>query len=208
MLNLQICNSAQKRRICRKNSKYASHENFCGLLCRKAANFCHLDCHHHHRYPRPTSWLRPSAPLGQILNCHCITCRQQSGALAVPFAALPRTSLRFAPQLQTFKASPLALRLFCKDCGAFVGMDYQEEHTVWISLGSLRKLPDNWAITKVRDCQTFLESKCSWEDDIQALPHLASYGIFKPDPCRPGGGLEVEVNLGNVQEMLKSVITN
>ena len=93
----------------------------------------------------------------------------QSGALAVPFAALPRTSLRFAHQLQTFKvekcdypkglpigivnhyhlhilslcsypngptnitnvtnltcqASPLAVRLFCKDCGAFVGMDYQ-----------------------------------------------------------------------------------
>ena len=35
-----------------------------------------------------------------------------------------------------------------------------------------------------RDCQTFLESKCSWGDDIQALPHLPSYGIFKPDPCR------------------------
>ena len=98
--------------------------------------------------------------------------RLQSGALAVPFAALPRCSLRFADQLQTFKvdpfltiqncvcvtkptnptnntkpyqptkptnptnlpnlpnqptyqASPLAVRLFCKDCGAFVGMDYK-----------------------------------------------------------------------------------
>ena len=38
--------------------------------------------------------------------------------------------------------------------------------------------------TYFRDCQTFLESKCSWGDDIQALPHLPSYGIFKPDPCR------------------------
>ena len=150
----------------------------------------------------------------------------QSGALAVPFAALPRTSLRFAPQLQTFKvpnchcfanvflcdypiglpigivnhyhlhivivtnltckASPLAVRLFCKDCGAFVGMDYQvhlvniaihghvkimkmmmvltkrmmttmmlmltmqEEHTVWVSLGSLPTLPENWTITEAR----------------------------------------------------------
>ena len=38
--------------------------------------------------------------------------------------------------------------------------------------------------TYFRDCQTFLESKCSWGDNIQALPHLPSYGIFKPDPCR------------------------
>ena len=42
-LNLQICNSAQKQRICRENSKYASDENLYGhfLPRRKAANFCH-----------------------------------------------------------------------------------------------------------------------------------------------------------------------
>ena len=75
-LNWQFCNSTQKGR------KYAPDENFCGHFCprRKAANFCHPDCHHHHLYStaRPTSWLRPSAPVGQILNCHCITCRQQA----------------------------------------------------------------------------------------------------------------------------------
>ena len=32
-LNWQICNSGQKRRICRKNSKYAPEENFCGHFC-------------------------------------------------------------------------------------------------------------------------------------------------------------------------------
>ena len=43
LINLQICNYAQKRRICRKNSKYAPDENYCGHFCprRKAANFCH-----------------------------------------------------------------------------------------------------------------------------------------------------------------------
>ena len=48
-LNLQICNYAQKRRICREISKYAPDENFCGHFCprRKTANFCHprmLEC--------------------------------------------------------------------------------------------------------------------------------------------------------------------
>ena len=42
-LNLQICNDAQKRRICRENCKYALDENLCGHFCprKKAANFCH-----------------------------------------------------------------------------------------------------------------------------------------------------------------------
>ena len=42
-LNLQICDFAQKRRICRENCKYALDENFHGHFCprRKAAKFCH-----------------------------------------------------------------------------------------------------------------------------------------------------------------------
>ena len=42
-LNLQICDYAQKRRICRENCKYALDENFRGNFCprRKAAKFCH-----------------------------------------------------------------------------------------------------------------------------------------------------------------------
>ena len=42
-LNLQTCNYAQKRRICRENCKYAFEENFHGHFCprRKAAKFCH-----------------------------------------------------------------------------------------------------------------------------------------------------------------------
>ena len=42
-LNLQICDYAQKRRICRENCKYALDKNFHGHFCppRKAAKFCH-----------------------------------------------------------------------------------------------------------------------------------------------------------------------
>ena len=41
-LNLQVCNYAQKRRICRKNSEYAPDENSYAHFCsrRKADNFC------------------------------------------------------------------------------------------------------------------------------------------------------------------------
>ena len=42
-LNVQICNYAQKRRICCENSKYSPEKNFFGQFCprRKAANLCH-----------------------------------------------------------------------------------------------------------------------------------------------------------------------
>ena len=42
-LNVQFCNYAQKRRICRQNSKYAPVKNLCGQFYRrrKAANYCH-----------------------------------------------------------------------------------------------------------------------------------------------------------------------
>ena len=44
-LNLQSCDYAQKRRICRENCKYALDENFHDQFCprRKAAKFCHPD---------------------------------------------------------------------------------------------------------------------------------------------------------------------
>ena len=44
-LNLQICDYAQKRRICRENCKFVFDENFHGHFCppRKAAKFCHPD---------------------------------------------------------------------------------------------------------------------------------------------------------------------
>ena len=42
-LILQICDYAQKRRICRESCKYALDKNFHGHFCprRKAAKFCH-----------------------------------------------------------------------------------------------------------------------------------------------------------------------
>ena len=46
-LNVQICNCAQKQRICCKNSKHALDEPFYGHFCprQNAANFCHpLQC--------------------------------------------------------------------------------------------------------------------------------------------------------------------
>ena len=51
-LILQICDFAQKRRICRENCKYVLDEHFHGHFCprRKAAKFCHPDADRMHPY--------------------------------------------------------------------------------------------------------------------------------------------------------------
>ena len=47
-LNLQICDYAQKQRICRENCKHALDKNFHGHFCsqRKDAKFCHPESDH------------------------------------------------------------------------------------------------------------------------------------------------------------------
>ena len=55
-LNLQICDYAQKWRICRENCKYALDENFHGHFCprREAAKFCHPECSYDAYEPKNT----------------------------------------------------------------------------------------------------------------------------------------------------------
>ena len=151
----------------------------------------------------------------QVLVCHCSDCRAQSGSLQVPFAALGRHQVVLARhRLATFQATPLAsrchlatphlARLFCRTCGAFVGMDYREEgHTVWLALGSLDSIPAAWLqgssaassatnttspssswLVAGRDCKTFLEQSSGWSGGLEDLPHLEGYGTYRPDPCR------------------------
>ena len=157
-----------------------------------------------------------------MLVCHCRDCRAQSGSLQVPFAALARGQVLLPrDRLATFQATPLAsrwhlatptwppppghphlARLFCRTCGAFVGMDYREEgHTVWLALGSLDSIPSSWLqgsptsssttstgpsswLVAGRDCKTFLEQSAGWGGELEDLPHLEGFGTFRPDPCR------------------------
>jgi hypothetical protein len=68
-------------------------------------------------------------------------------------------------------------------------MDYGEEHTLWITMGTLDPFvfdPTTWMIQpQQRDSQLFLESKAEYTDALAHLPHLPSFGTYRPDPCHP-----------------------
>ncbi|CAE7569474.1 unnamed protein product [Symbiodinium natans] len=73
----------------------------------------------------------------QILTCNCQSCRRVSGAMQMHWAAFPRADVEFLRRdtLKEFAPTKVAKRRFCGGCGAQVAMDYDEEHTIWISMG-------------------------------------------------------------------------
>ena len=66
-LILQICDYAQKRRICRESCKYALDKNFHGQFCprRKAAKFCHPGIAYFTEFTR-----KNDAFVAKIVNTH------------------------------------------------------------------------------------------------------------------------------------------
>ena len=84
----------------------------------------------------PNNLNYPSSP-SQILVCSCSMCRRASGASYLPFAAFPREKVVFIKDesLKIFQSSEVVKRGFCDSCGAQVFMDYDEKHSLWLTLG-------------------------------------------------------------------------
>ena len=64
---------------------------------------------------------RVEGPVEESAYCHCRTCQQQSGAPVVAWFAVPSAALHYAKgKPKQFRASPLAVREFCGDCGTYL----------------------------------------------------------------------------------------
>ena len=134
--------------------------------------------------PAPLQAANLSVQVGQLLICHCSLCRTQSGALSVPFIALPRDQV-WLGRLNSFK-SEIAVRCFCGTCGTFVGMDYHEPYSIWLTLGGVTQLPNGWEAVETHThpaSHIFKESKVPWAEMLSGIEHLEKYGTYKPDPC-------------------------
>jgi hypothetical protein len=64
-------------------------------------------------------------------------------------------------------------------------MDYGEEHTVWMAMGSI---PDGSVLPELdpgRDSHIYCQNAASFGKDLEQLPHLNEFGTYRPDPCQP-----------------------
>eukprot|EP00996_Jenningsia_fusiforme_P003446 NODE_4244_length_838_cov_47.643853_g3918_i0.p1 GENE.NODE_4244_length_838_cov_47.643853_g3918_i0~~NODE_4244_length_838_cov_47.643853_g3918_i0.p1 ORF type:complete len:221 (-),score=52.15 NODE_4244_length_838_cov_47.643853_g3918_i0:176-745(-) len=135
-------------------------------------------------------WQLPlTGPVAQVLVCHCASCRRFSGSVSIPYVALPKSAL--APQmegsaaLKKFRSSTVAARGFCGECGSSLFMDYGEEHTLWIPMGTIERFdPALVQADATRHSNIYMESKAEYADALDELPKLRCFGTYRPDPCQ------------------------
>ena len=80
-----------------------------------------------------------SKPIAQLYICHCTACRKAVGSTGVDFMGVAMSKLVFSKDstLAKYRSSDIGVRLFCKNCGCSIGMQYDEEkHTCWIIRGN------------------------------------------------------------------------
>ena len=129
---------------------------------------------------------------------------QQQREQATSTTTTTTTCLTQHPAVSEYSASNIAKRGFCRHCGSTLYMDYMEEHTLWVAMGTL--LMDNnddnndnenknsvtaaipVTLCAARDCHIYVNKRAKkQQEDIFAkvLPYYPDFGTYRPDPCQP-----------------------
>ena len=113
-----------------------------------------------------------SGPVGDIVHCHCQSCRKAHGAAFSSVAAVKETDFKlFGEQmLNGFESSPGKMRYFCSRCGTQIYAKKAGTPHIILRLGSLDTDPDS-AETK----HIWVSQKASW---YQINNHLPQYDCF------------------------------
>lgn len=106
-----------------------------------------------------------SQPPLSVTNCHCTTCRKQSGAPYQSWATFAPGCLTWDKnKLPSFRrSSDVAIRGFCPKCGSSVCMKYDYEPEIQgVTTGTI----DNEHQAKIpkASCHLFLQEKVAWFD--------------------------------------------
>jgi hypothetical protein len=76
-------------------------------------------------------------------------------------------------ELKYYRATPVAKRGFCDNCGSPVAFFYDDLPDVWIKIGSLDH-PEDWPMTKDaswgRSTHWCADTKVSWHEITDGLP--------------------------------------
>ena len=108
-----------------------------------------------------------SGGMGDIVHCHCQTCRKAHGAAFSSVASVEDQHFRLsgADQLSFFESSPGKTRYFCKHCGTQVYAKRENTEHIILRLGSLDSNPEVQARSHI-----WLSQKADWYDPAERLP--------------------------------------
>lgn len=108
-----------------------------------------------------------SGAVGDIIHCHCETCRKAHGAAFSSVASVDDQDFQVfgRDQLSVFESSPGKHRYFCKNCGTQVYAKREHTDHVILRLGSLDSEPNSREVGHI-----WLEDKASWYQLSADLP--------------------------------------
>ncbi|WP_438463237.1 GFA family protein [Marinomonas sp. PE14-40] len=80
-----------------------------------------------------------SGDLGDIVHCHCVTCRKAHGAAFSSVASVPLSAFTLMNEqlLNSFESSPGKVRHFCANCGTQIYAKRDKADHIILRLGSL-----------------------------------------------------------------------
>lgn len=111
-----------------------------------------------------------SGEVGDIVHCHCETCRKAHGSAfsSVASVTLNEFHLKGGENLQTFESSPGKKRHFCGNCGTQIYAIREGSEHIILRLGSLDDDPKSRELNHI-----WVSQKASWYRINSQLPeHL------------------------------------
>ncbi|AZZ92698.1 GFA family protein [Hahella sp. KA22] len=110
--------------------------------------------------------------VGDIIHCHCRTCRKAHGAA---FSSVARVddndfNLQGGEHLNSFESSPGKSRFFCSCCGTQVYAKRENTPFIILRLGSLDNDPQSQERSHI-----WVSNKASWYDINKELPVYDEY---------------------------------
>jgi len=99
-------------------------------------------------------------PAVAVLECHCSICRCQSGAASLVYAAYYRHDVVLSGTLKFYRASAIAKRGFCANCGSTISYDADADpELIWLTAGT-----HNDAGSLPQREHVYAEDKLAWVD--------------------------------------------
>jgi hypothetical protein len=59
--------------------------------------------------------------------CHCRMCQRATGSVSIAFKGVKRSDVAWEGEPDIYDSSPIAERLFCRDCGTSLGFRFKDD---------------------------------------------------------------------------------
>ena len=113
-----------------------------------------------------------SGQVGEIVHCHCKTCRKAHGAAFSSVAAVYDSNFKLSGQklLSSYESSPGKFRYFCSSCGTQIYAKRMGTEHLVLRLGSLDTDPNSKEMNHI-----WVSQKASWYSINNTLPECQEF---------------------------------